>query len=141
MPPHTDSESTHTIMPSYQGMNISRLTVLARNGSQVQRLRSNFESERKAHRNQFYNSIIRNDRSAEAMLQNIGRAHSDTKDLIKPKWNKNLVSNCEPRRRLFHDHNSTVNNSISIPHDAEDVFSMGYVLSIYSNFINFWVRS
>lgn len=113
-----------SVGPDYNGT-FTLNYLLERNGSQVHRMRSDFESERKMHRRQFYDSIIRNERSAETMVDLTKRTQSDTKVLVNPRWHKSLVRNFDVKRRLFHDHNSQVNNSISVPNEQEDAFMMG----------------
>ena len=99
--------------------------VLDRNGSQIHRMRSNFESERKAHRKQFYDSIIRNERSAETMVNKAARTKIDNLAIMNPRWNKSLVKETGIKRRLFHDHNHNgLNNSISVPADQDSEFSL-----------------
>jgi len=82
-------------------------------------MRSNFESERKAHRNNLYNSIIRNERSAHATIQK----PKEGNESVKPRWNKSLIGKLETKRKLFMDNNQYANNSISFPAENEsDLF-------------------
>ena len=92
-------------------------------------MRHKFESERKAHRNNLYNSIIRNDRSANMDFATEQRAHSDAVALMNPRWNKSLIKKQEVKRKLFQDHNGSnrANYSVSIPQDQEMDFIAGYV--------------
>ena len=98
------------------------LSNIDRNNSQIHRKRKNFESERKAHRSNFYKSIIRNERSADAMIDSVSRKRNDQNNLINPKWNKNLVQHVDIQKRLFHDHNNPANFSMSVPQSKEDEF-------------------
>ena len=58
---------------------------LDRKGSQMHRLRRNFESERKANRNNFYKSIVRNEHSAETMIDKFSKKRQDNNTEIKPR--------------------------------------------------------
>jgi len=89
-----------------------------RNNSQVHKLRSKFESERKAHRNNIYNSIIRKERSVHATMTSV-KNHDST---LKPRWNKSLMGNMDVKKKLFKNNNHYSNYSVSIPSDQEKDF-------------------
>jgi hypothetical protein len=92
----------------------------------VNRIRSQFESERKAHRTNLYNSILRDDhRSVDVSFEKPSRTQSDTKALMNPRWNKSLVKNFNTKRRLFDDHNNYSNYSVAVPQDKEQEFITG----------------
>ena len=85
-------------------------------------MRTNFETERKAHRSMFYKSMIRNERSAVQPGDKVSRVNSDSLGMVNPKWNKELVGKLEVKKRLFHDHNHPSNYSVSVPQEYEDKF-------------------
>lgn len=61
----------------------------------MHKLRRNFESERKANRNNFYNSIIRNDLNSDAMSDKYTSNIPDNVTEVKPRWNKNMIGKFE----------------------------------------------
>lgn len=89
-------------------------------------MRSQFESERKAHRANLYNSILRDDhKSVDISFDKPSKTQSESKALMNPRWNKNLMKNYNTKRRLFEDHNGYSNYSVSIPQDKEQEFITG----------------
>lgn len=70
-----------------------------------------------------YNSIIRNERSADVMLAKGPGGHSHAKrnqDLqaLNPRWGRNLVKEAgAAKRKLFYDEFQSMNNSMSVNHD------------------------
>lgn len=89
-------------------------------------MRSNFESERKAHRKNLYDSIMRDDhRSVEISFDMPCKMHSEPKGMMDPRWNKSLMKNFNTKRRLFETNHNYANYSTSVPHTKESDFEAG----------------
>ena len=118
------SDIKSNVSPFNQGnpsINVTK-QVLVRNGSQIHQKRSEFESERKVHRRNLYDAIVRNERSAETNVSKHGRYNTEGENKLKPRWNKNFVK-VDIKRKLFEEGNHSSNHSMSIPSDEENNFA------------------
>ena len=88
-------EAQTQIYPSHHGNIFNKYIFIERNINQIHKLRRQFESERKANRNNFYKSIIYNSGSADKTLESYNRNSFENNSLINPKWGKSLMPKFE----------------------------------------------